>query len=154
MTRKLIKKSWNSVKKQLEKLPITYSATQAIVNGLTILLKLSLNHFMVRKERPHWTLCIKLHLANKRVWVHGRDYYRISNDYQHYEHQFDELGAGSGIQKLTKIALAINMNNLDQWERREDIRNPVAKIRSGRLGKQGVDNFHSDKKADWKIEFH
>ena len=94
--------------------------------------------------------CIKQCLANKRVWVHGRDYYRISNEYQHYEHQFDELGAGSGIQKLTKIALAINMNNLDQWERREDIRNPVAKIRSGRLGKQGVDtgNFHSDKKAD------
>ena len=86
--------------------------------------------------------------ANKRVWEHSRDYYRISNEYQHYEHQFDDLSVGSGAHKLAKIALAINMNNLEQWERRGQIRNPVQKIRSDRLRKQGGAVVHSDKKVD------
>ena len=51
--------------------------------------------------------------ANKRVWEHGRDYYRISNEYQQYEHNFDDFGIGAS--KLTEIALAIKMDNLDQW---------------------------------------
>ena len=51
--------------------------------------------------------------ANKRVWEHGRDYYRISNEYQQYEHNFDEFGIGAS--KLTEVALAIRMDNLDQW---------------------------------------
>ena len=51
--------------------------------------------------------------ANKRVWEHGRDYYRISNEYQQYEHNFDDFGIGAS--KLTEIALAIRINNLDQW---------------------------------------
>ena len=85
--------------------------------------------------------------ANKRVWEHGRDYYRIPNEYQHYEHQkFDNLDASSGANKLAKIALAINMDNLEQWERRKQIRNPVVKIRSERLRKQGGEQ--SDKKVD------
>ena len=84
--------------------------------------------------------------ANKRVWEHGRDYYRISNVFQHYEHQVEDLSTSSGAHKLAKIALSINMDNLEQWERRKQIRNPVAKIRSDRLRKQGGEN--SDRKVD------
>ena len=38
------------------------------------------------------------------------------------------------------------MDNLEQWERRKQIRNPVVKIRSERLRKQGGEQ--SDKKVD------
>ena len=86
--------------------------------------------------------------ANKRVWEHSRDYYSISNEYQHYEHQFDDLGVGSGANKIAKIALAININNLEEWERRGQIRNPVEKIRSDRWRKQGGAVINSDKKVD------
>ena len=51
-------------------------------------------------------------LANKKVWEHGRDYYRYSNAYQKWYH-FGEYGIASC--KLTDISLAINMKNLDKW---------------------------------------
>ena len=84
---------------------------QAAVGGLTISPKLNLNHFTVKKLSL--TINRKYFEANKRVWEHGRDYYRISNEYQQYEHNFDEFGIGAS--ELTEVALAMNMDNLDQW---------------------------------------